>query len=257
MTAPVLASMGGPPLIVVDSADFDGTNDYITRGAGLTGAADSKTGILSFWLRLDGGDGSTQIILNGNSAVGGNSANEVFSVFRHSSNNLQIFGKNAAGLGRLHMQTSGTLLAGSAWNHVFAAWDLASIPAAGLYINGLSDESLTIYTDDSLDYTNADWAIGAYPGGTIKLNGVIAELYFAPGQWINPNIVANRRLWRSSSGKPVYLGPTGAGPTGTAPLVYQSLADGEAVANFATNRGTGGNFTITGTLDTASSSPSD
>jgi hypothetical protein len=39
--------------------------------------------------------------------------------------------------------------------------------------------------------------------------------------------------------------------------MYHHLDNGEAVANFATNRGTGGNFTITGTLDTASTSPSD
>ena len=77
-------------------------------------------------------------------------------------------------------------------------------------------------------------------------NGALAEVYFAPGQYLYFSIASNRRKFISRTGKPVHLGTTGMLPTGTAPLVYHHLDDAEAVANFATNRGTGGNFTITG-----------
>jgi hypothetical protein len=66
-----------------------------------------------------------------------------------------------------------------------------------------------------------------------------------------------RQRFISADGKPVTLGPDGRLATGNVPLVYQHLADAESVANFATNRGGGGNFAITGALATASTSPSD
>ena len=90
-----------------------------------------------------------------------------------------------------------------------------------------------------------------------KLKGFFAEVSFAFGQSLDFSIVSNRRKFLSAGGKPVFLGADGSLPTGTAPIIYQHLDDGEAVANFATNRGTGGDFTITGTLDTGSTSPSD
>ena len=44
--------------------DFDGANDILKRGAGLTGASDSPDGWLSMWIRLDGGDGTVLTILD-------------------------------------------------------------------------------------------------------------------------------------------------------------------------------------------------
>jgi hypothetical protein len=39
------------------SVQFDGANDYLTRGANLTGISDSKVGTVSFWIKFTGGDG--------------------------------------------------------------------------------------------------------------------------------------------------------------------------------------------------------
>jgi concanavalin A-like lectin/glucanase superfamily protein len=246
----------GQPLIVVDSADFDGTNDYMTRGAGLSGAADSKTGILSLWLRLDGGNAASMFLLTGSNALGGGTSDGL-RLTRDGANNLVVSADNAAGSGVLYLSTVNTYVASATWLHILSSWNLATPGTGRLYINDVSDYSESVYTNDTIDYTKADWAVGALASGTSKLNGAVAELYFAPGQYLDFSLVANRRKFISASGKPVHLGATGALPTGTAPLIYHHLDDGEAVANFATNRGTGGNFTITGTLDTGSTSPSD
>jgi hypothetical protein len=85
----------------------------------------------------------------------------------------------------------------------------------------------------------------------------MAELYFAPGQYLDFSTESNRRKFITAIGTPMDLGSDGSAPTGTAPLVYQRLAAGETVANFATNRGTSDDFSIIGTLVTGSSSPSD
>ena len=241
------------PMIVCDSADFDGTNDYMTRGAGLTGAADSKLGIASLWHRIDGGDGAIRSLLSAATTLAG--ADFRFELSISAANKFQVAGRNSAGTLILNLLSSAHT-AGASWLHILMSWDMGNA-ASHLYVNDVSDKTSSTFTDDTIDYTWADCAVGARPDGSVKLDGCLAELYLAPGQYLDFSNVYNRRKFISASGKPVHLGTTGALPTGTAPLVYQHLDDAEAVADFATNRGTGGDFTITGTLATGSDSPSD
>ena len=237
------------PMIVCDSADFDGTDDFLTRTTGLTGAVDSKSGIFSCWYRIDGGNATERyLFINGVDS---------FRVGHFSDNLIYVIGRTVGGVGILIQTTSSAFVTGAAWIHVLASWDLA-IGAFHLYVNDVSDVAGGgTLTDDTIDYTVASWGLGAAASGSNKLNGVLADLYFAPGQYLDFSNPYFRRKFISASGKPVHLGTTGALPTGTAPIVYQHLDDGEAVANFATNRGTGGDFTINGTLTTGSTSPSD
>ena len=246
----------GAQLIVVDSADFDGTNDKMERGSDLSGNADSKSGICSVWIRLDGGDGGAQRVITG-SVSGGAPTNVLLE--REAGNTFAVTGRNSVASDILFLRTSGTYTAGATWLHILSSWNLAAT-VGHLYINDVSDvdSGATILTDDTIDYTQNNYCIGSVVGGLgFLLNGCAAELYFAPGQYLDFSIVANRRKFISSSGKPVYLGADGSAPTGTAPIVYQQVANGAAVATFATNLGTGGDFAITGTLVTGSTSPSD
>ena len=243
------------PGLIVDAADFDGTNDFMTRGATLTGAADSKTGILSAWVRFDGHDGVGDGILGSATTVGGTTPR--FYVNRMATNKIQISAFNAAASQILILNSVNAFVASATWRHILASWDMATVGARSVYMGDVDETDVATFTNDTIDYTVADWAVGAIANGSLKMLGPVAELYFAPGQYLDFSIVANRRKFISASGKPVFLGVDGSAPTGTPPIVYQHLADGESVANFATNRGTGGDFTITGTLDTASSSPSD
>lgn len=248
MHTQALFAVYGPQLLVVDSADFDGTADYMLRGAGLTGAADSKSGIVSAWVRIDGGDGGARRAIE-------NTGNAFLFVI-NASNNLGVSAENAAGASILNISSTTAYTAGATWLHFLASWDLAT-SAEHLYVNDVSDLTVTTSTDDTIDYTVADWGIGSLGLTGASWNGCMAELYFAPGQFLDFSIVSNRRKFISSSGKPVYLGADGSSPTGTAPIIYQRVADGAAVATFATNLGGGGDFTITGTLATGSTSPSD
>jgi hypothetical protein len=241
------------PMIVVDSADFDGTNDWMTRAA-LTGAVNSKSGILSVWIRLDGGDGVAQRIVEG---VEGTA---LFTFLRRNTNVFGIGGDNAAGTEILLLVSNTTYTASATWLHVLASWDLAA--AAGhLYVNDVDDLAAgPTLTDDTIDYTLSAWGIATSAGtpGSLIVDGCLAEVYFAPGQYLDFSNAFNRRKFISASGKPVHLGTTGALPTGTAPLIYLHLDDGEAVASFATDRsGNANTFAITGTLATGSTSPSD
>lgn len=240
--------------ILVSGADFDGTNDFMTTGAGLTGAADGKVGTVMLWFRLDGGDGTSMTIFQACTTVGG--AVSHWRIRRESTNLISIIGNNAAGTIILSISTAATYTANATWRQLLASWNLATA-AAHIYVSDVSDLTSTTLTDDSIDYTVADWAIGAQANGGTKFNGCLSEVYLAL-EYVDLSSSTNRAKFITGvTAKPMYLGTDGSVPTGTAAIVYQRVVAGAAVTTFATNKGTGGNFTITGTLDLASTSPSD
>lgn len=234
-----------------DTADFDGTNDVMTRGGALTGEANGKSGIFSGWIRLDGGNGAQQSVFQ--------SLGASFAISRLSTNKFEVLGSNAGAVVIMSLQTTATFTSGAAWIHLLASWDLAVAGSGRLYINDVSDKSEVAYTNDTIRYAGTgNWSVGATPIPSVFMNGCIAELYFSPNSYLDFSLASNRRKFISAAGKPVHLGTSGQLPTGAAPLVYLHIDVAESVANFATNRSAGGNFTIAGGgLATGSTRPSD
>jgi hypothetical protein len=80
--------------------------------------------------------------------------------------------------------------------------------------------------------------------GADKFNGDVADLWWAPGVYLDLTVTANRRKFISADRRPVPLGANGQTPTGSAPLIFLS---GDLAA-WHTNKGTGGGLTQTGAL---------
>lgn len=122
-----------------------------------------------------------------------------------------------------------------------------------LYINDTSNIGVVTDTQGAfnINYTQTDWAVGSVVGGTSKFNGAIADLYFAPGQYLDFSQIANRRKFIDANGQPMSLGVDGSLPTGTKPAIF---LNGNK-STFATNAGSGGSFTLNGALETASTTP--
>jgi hypothetical protein len=227
---------------------FDGTNDYMARGANLTGSADGKVGTTSFWIRYNGSsDGARQIILFGSVASGGSWRFE-----RNTSNKYEI---------RIHDVPVSAFAIDKAstsdwneadgWHHVLCSWDMAV--GFQLYVNDASDAAAGgTFTNTDLNQVGSDWWIGTDNTTTPRGDFDIADLWHARTR-IDLSVEANRRKFRSAAGKPVNLGSDGSTPTGSAPLIYQS----GSVAAWHTNKGSGGGFTLTGTLTASADSPSD
>ena len=222
--------------------NYDGTNDYAKRGADLTGISDGKAGTFSCWVKFNGGDGSNQRIFS-NEGTGGRGC----FVNRNTSNKIVVRMRNASGTSILVLTSTGTYTASSGWTHIIAAWDLAT-PKGYLYINGSDDEAGgSTETDDTIDYTQGDVAIGAVEfNNGAKLNGCLAELWFDDVFYdITTSTVLDDWI---SGGAPVELGSDGSNP-GAQPLIYAPNGDP------STNAGSGGNFTITGSLTDCSDAP--
>lgn len=229
------------PVISYPGADFDGTNDYMLRGAGLTGAADGKKGTFVCFVTFDAAASAIEYIVANTGLA--------FAVRRDASGTITILAENAGGSVILQMSTVAEYETVDAVYCIMASWDLATPGSQQIYVNDVSSLLTTTFTNDTIDYTVANWSVGADVSGGNKLNGNLFGVWLDTTSNLNFDLESNRRRFRDDSGRPVFLGTYGEIPTGTQPILALGTIPG---TSYAYNFGSGGDFTITGSLGTAS-----
>ena len=211
---------------------FDGTNDYLLRGADLTGAANSKNGLISLWFKRTGGAGARQRIWQSN----GGYIDLQFS----TSNKVHVQGYNAAGSKVLDIETTDTVALGR-WHHFMASWNGT---AQHVYLDGSENKTSTTNIDEAIDLTHSDWAFGAAEDTNSKSTAEYADFIF-DNTYLDLSSSSNRDLF-ILSGAPVNPGSDGStAVVAGSPLVYMNQ---NALASWHTNSGTGGGFTENGAL---------
>lgn len=212
-----------------NATDFDGTADYYTS-PDLSGAVDGQLGTVNFWFRLDGTDGASLRFLHG--------TGQSLDVFRTNTNVIVVRGENASGTRILDLTSSSTYLASTTWHHLAASWNLGN-GTGFLYIDGVDDEAGSpTLTDDDIDYTLADYAIGATVTGSSNLDGALSEFYFNAAEFLDLSVAADLAKLISADLEPVDLGPACSTPTGTAAIICMT----NQFNGFGSNEGTGGDF---------------
>lgn len=234
-----IASGAGEGFLSGNGINFDGTNDYLLRGAGLTGASDGKQGTVSVWLKTAAA-GATEII----GATG-----NALRVYMTGTERFEITAENSVGLNILQIQTT-VRVDDDTWHHLIATWDLSTVGKRHMYLDDVFNLAEANFVDDTIDYTVADWSIGARVGGAGKWNGCLADLWFS-ASFFDISVEANRRKFITAAGGPVDLGPDGTGSGLAQPLIFQ--AGGASI--WKTNKGTGGGFTENGVLTNCATSP--
>jgi len=223
------------PLMGLGGYQFDGSTDYLD-GATFTGVADGKTGTMVVVLRFANAASATERILL--------STGSQFGILRLSTGHLQVFGENSAGTLIMSMVTdTGTAPCAAAGTYVImASWDLANSGSGRIYVNDVSSmTTATTYTNDTIDYTAAEYSIGASITGTDKFAGDLYTLWLDPTAWMELNTESNRRKFADRNNVPVFLGASGELPTGASPGLFLGYND---YTSWTTNRGT---FTVTWT----------
>lgn len=239
--------IGRPPGFVKYTAhavNFDGTNDYLSRGADLTGDADGKVGVFSAWIDTTSDNiGVRQILVNS----GG------FLNIRDVANKIQILGSTSAPVTVLTLISASSYTAASGWHHFLGSWNLAT-GQGQLYIDDVDDldTAADIVIDDTIDYTRTDWAVGALVTAGNKLVADVADLMFWNDTSLDISVQNNRRLFIDENGRPV--NPQVAIDVLGTPIIGLY---GTATAGWETNLGDGGGFTENGALTDGGSSPSD
>lgn len=239
---------------VATGSDYDGTNDYARRLADLTGMADGKAGIISVWIRIDGEDQTDtenrNILCTSNSP--GLTVGFVLAHQRMSFRTFNIMGITSGAENCFNFKTKTAYGVSQIWRHFLASWNCAVVGARHLYMNDVNDLVVLDFQDRTIDYTKDDWRVATSwsVAGEEKFDGCISELFFH-NTYLDLSVEANRRKFIGADGRPVDLGADGSTPLGVQPLLYVPNGDP------STNAGSGGNFTITGSLTSASTSPSD
>lgn len=220
------------------SSIFDGTNDYLTRDAALTGNSASKTGLFSVWVKMIDGDTGFHDLLVEDS--------NFLRAIRWNDGQFRIIGHSGS-TAVINMETSNnSVLIADGWVHILASWDASTAGGdddAYILLNGVDDTTLSTFTDNTVKYDATNWGVGAGSAGGNKFDGLMCEMYFT-----NEYLDATTALAAfASGGKPKDLtggGAAGALPTGTAPWIYFA----NEFSTFQTNLGTGGGFTENGAL---------
>lgn len=250
----LLLAYGAPAAAsyVVDAADFVSSGDRMTASTNF-GAADSKLISFAFMVRIPTSVAGLQQIASAKTGGGTQILNmniqDGFFTLEH---------RDATGNATLVLTTSGSALAPDVWHTIQGSANVTPSAVATLYIDNVDVTSLDVANNLNMGFNAvANYYIGATSTPTNSLNACLAEFWWGPGQYIDFSSATERRKFSTEAGRPVNLGATGSTPTGTAPRILCHLDDAEAVANFATNRTGNGNFTISGTLTTCATSPSD
>jgi hypothetical protein len=215
---------------------FDGSTDNLLEADGVSGAPSAtKSALISFWIKMTGGDGAAQIIYD---VAGGN------FISRASDNKLRIlYG------GVIDVKTAATYTNGMGWVHFLASFDVAA-SVCHIYVEDASDMGSPTLINANIDFSTL-CVFGCNSGGTERLNAEIADFYFNPGTYLDLSNSTNRRKFIDGSGNPVDLGSDGSTPTGSAPLVFLS----GATATWHQNKGSGDGFTSAATLTDAANNP--
>lgn len=228
-----------------NAVHYDGSS-YLRTTSALTGAVGGTQGTLSIWLKptsngtpifVIGSNLSVQLVINSNSP------NVVQCAVRTTG---------GTGVGQVNSGTSGIAAPAAAWHSIICSWD-SSIPTAKFILDGV-DVTSSLYGAGTIGWNASGCAVAAFSSnpGNAKYEGDMSEL-FVDQRYIDLSISSNVAKFRNATGKPAFLGINGERVFGTAPLVY--LPNPAATVNV--NQGSGGDFTITGSLTQASTSPSD
>ena len=232
-----------------NAVNFDGTNDWLTRGGALTGAVDNVNLLLSIWFNVTGGDGT---FLRWFLGAGG-----PILLSRDNTNEIFFRIESPPGPVSLWQFTSDALFSTTSnpgWHHLLIAAELDVTPVGQIYLDDtpLAITEITVPTAGDVDWTDTDWSVGGTLVGNTLHKGDFSEFYLT-NEYLDISVEANRRKFIDAAGKPVDLGSDGSTPTDITPLVFFS---GETV-DWHTNKGSGGGFTENGALTTASTSPTD
>lgn len=224
---------------------FDGST-RVFLGSGLTGAADSKLLTIFTWFKTNTNGAATRFIQSDGASPG----NLRYS--KSSTNNVTLLIGDTAGAAALSIaSTAGGVLSSGGYYSVLISVDMANTSKRHLYINDVSDLTVTIYNNATLDLTKADWAVGFDGGSTLHFDGDMANLMVWFGTYVDFSTTSNRRLFIDPNNRPI--DPRVAIAALGSPIMGFSGPTSTWQNNLL---GTGGPFSVTaGSLTTALKPP--
>lgn len=224
-------------------ANFDGTNDYLSRGAQLTGVADTTTGLHFLSFRVLGGAGTTRLLTQ-TPGVG-----QPISIYLSVANLIVATFTDPLGT-VVFTATNSTPITDTNWHNMLIGCDTTQLSKCKIYFDGADETTGAAALGLSIDYTTSNWFIGANILGSQNANVDMAVYYFST-EFLDITTEANRRKFVDAAGRPVPLGAKCERPTGSQPIICLN----NPPSSFHINKGSGGDFTVNGSLSASTSAP--
>jgi len=217
---------------VAEAIDFDGTNDYLSRASDLTGNVNGKTFTFSAWLY---NAGQVSMLLYASST--GGKIEWVLNDATNGSINLVIESPNGTAQFNLQINNAAPV---NTFSHILVSCNMASTAQRWVYVNDVSWTNITwnTYSNVALDWTQTNWWVGSNQGTSQDWKGRLSNV-FLDYTYRDLSNVTNRRLFVTADLKPA------DGQASLNPILYLPLNDPTAPG---ANAGTGGDFTLTGTV---------
>ncbi|MBF0284799.1 MAG: hypothetical protein HQL51_10120 [Magnetococcales bacterium] len=220
-----------------------GTGMYVNRA--LSGLSAGVNFTLSYWFRITS-DPSDDVHFW--QTTGGNFLYGTFSY----GGSMPLTPSIILDGNGVNNSSSADVASGTTWHHMYVSCNGST---GKMYLDGASVATLTP-NGSNIRYDNVSGLhVGSQRLGGASPPGDIAEFYLNIASYLDP--ATNLTKFRSASGKPVDLGANGSTPSGSQPLVYLSVRPGGVANDWASNLGSAGAFSITGTLSLSSTNPSD
>lgn len=241
------------PAYNASAVRFDGLS--LLRRNGLIGQPSGKY-LASAWIRprwIEGETGRVRACLfqaSGNDQ-GTTAGSTVY--FEPTTPNLFLYAKQDDLNGTLWYRPD-FVMPSLVWHHWLVHVDVTvNPPIKQFYLNDVPISFLVSFQDGTHPYQTLDLLQNTFYMPDWMVAGRVdppkqdmADVWIGYGQSLDLSIAANRRKFRSADGRPVSLGRQGRAPTGKRPTIFFSGGADE----FASNRGTGGSFSLVGSLST-------
>jgi len=231
------------------SANFDGTSSEYLSKSSLTGISNTKKCTLVVWSkRTSSGDNLYTLYHMGNAS---SSPYTVLSI-THVDSRYEVAARNSANTGiflsRLYKSDgiAPNFVVGD-WYGFMLSFDLSDTSKRHFEPLNFTPTSTSwnTYTNDTIAYTSSgSTRIGTHYNQTESFKGDIGFFYFTT-DYTDFSQESNRNLFVDQLGYPKDLTPAIEAGTIADPLIYMKFDDTSALG---TNSGTGGNFTVNGTV---------
>ncbi len=229
----------GPNEYWGNKANFAGGANYLQRSSALTGAVDTKVISCSFWISpgaVSGGEYALYMDNNAGSLRG--------LIITWSNTNMRIQAYNSSGTQILEAYVDSPSWGGGVEWYVQLSFDLTNSAKRSLYVNGTqASVTWSPYTNQNISLTTASNV--KFAGGSSNNTNTVrlSEVYLADS-YIDFTQEANRLKFRDAFGNPVDLTQQIEDAAIPNPAIYMRSPP----TAFGTNYGTGGNFTVNGTI---------
>ncbi len=222
-------SAPAPSLPTPALVTFDGTDDYLTRGGGLTGAADGQ--FVAGYFKGSTLTGGSEIFSDGPARTR----------IRYNTSRFAFNFRDPAGATVAAVSSNSTGLEDGVVREFWFTYD-AALGVASLSIDGGANDAAAWSTMNTgiIDCTQSNWALGALASGTQKWDGSIERFAL----WLPPSLAGFDV--ESASDRSAMADHTNNSVNSVSAIVdfFGAAADWNAGTNF----GSGGGFTMNGSV---------